>query len=312
MIKIEDFSFLDSSVMSYGGHAGSKKGVIIDGEKWFLKYPKSTKSMDVQGLSYSTSPLSEYLGSHIYESLGIDAHKTRLEYANNKIVVACKDFLGTNEIIIDYNMIKNEYDEVIEKGIDKLSSSNLESSNNNLEEILFIMENNSYFKSIKELKTRFWDMFIIDAFISNNDRNETNWGLILNKDTSNLRISPVYDNGESFYNKSSDERLINIYEDDFKFKQSIYDSSVSIYRLNGKAINPLKYIESMKNIDCNNAIKRLVPKINMDIIENIFNELPEEYNGLPVLSDTQKKYYLRSLEYKYNNILLPTYKKLIE
>lgn len=74
-------------------------GVIIDGEKWFLKYLKSTKSRDVHGLSYSTSSLSEY---HIYESLGMDSHKTRLGYANNKIVVACKDFLGTNEIIIDY------------------------------------------------------------------------------------------------------------------------------------------------------------------------------------------------------------------
>ncbi len=268
--------------------------------------------MDVQEISYFTSPLSEYLGSHIYESLGVDTHKTKLGYANNKIVVACKDFLESNEIIIDYNMIKNEYDEVVEKEIDKLSSSSLRYSNNNLEEILFIMENNYYFKSIKELKLRFWDMFVIDAFISNNGRNETNWGLILNKETNNLRISPVYDNGASFYNKSSDEKLNSIYNDDLKFKGSVYDSSISIYKLNGKTINPLKYMESMKNNDCNEAIKRIVPKINMSAIRDIFNELPEEYNGLPVLSSAQKKYYLKSLEYKYNNVLLPIYNKLLE
>lgn len=92
MIKIEDFNLLESSMMSYGGHAGSKKGVIINSEKWFLKYPKSTKNMDVIGLSYSTSPLSEYLGSHIYELLGIDTHETKLGYANNKIVVDVKTF----------------------------------------------------------------------------------------------------------------------------------------------------------------------------------------------------------------------------
>lgn len=209
-------------------------------------------------------------------------------------------------------MIKNEYDEKIEEEIDKLSSNLKEDSNNNLEEILFIMENNSYFKSIKKLKLRFWDMFIIEAFINNNDRNETNWGLILNKDTNDLRISPVYDNGASFYNKSSDERLISIFEDEFKFKQSVYDSSISIFRLNGKFINPLKYIESMNNNDCNEALKRIVPLINMDKITDMFNSIPQEYNGLPILSNVQKKYYLRSLEYKYNNILLPIYNKLLE
>ncbi len=311
MIKIEDFSLLSSSGISYGGHGGSKRGVILNNERWFLKYPKSTKSMDVAGLSYSTTPLSEYLGSHIYESIGIDTHKTKLGFANDKIVVACKDFLDSNETIIDYNMIKNEYDENVERAIESLSTS-YDDSNHNLEEVLLIMEENPYFKSIPELKTRFWDMFVIDAFIGNNDRNEGNWGLILNKDTNKLRISPVFDNGAAFFNKSSDERLTTIFDDEFKFKQSVYDSSVSIYRLNGKQINPLKYIESMKNDDCNKAILRIVPKIDFDSIKNIFDELPDEYNELTVLSRMQKIYYLKTLRYRYNNVLIPVYEKLLE
>ena len=312
MIKIEDFDLFNSSGISYGGHGGSKRGIVIDGEKWFLKYPKSTKSMDVQGLSYSTTPLSEYLGSHIYETIGLETHKTKLGIANGKIVVACKDFLSSNETIIDYNMIKNEYDENVENAIESLSSSSNVDSNHDLEEVLLIMENNPYFKSIPELKVRFWDMFVIDAFISNNDRNEGNWGLVLNKETNKLRLSPVFDNGAAFYNKSSDERLISIYNDDFKFKQSIYESSVSVYRLNGKRLNPLKYIENMNNDECNKAILRIVPKINMDKITDIFENIPEEYKGLPVLSKIQKEYYLKSLKYKYDNVLVPVYNKLLE
>ena len=106
MIKIESFDLLKTSGISYGWHGGSKRGIIIDNERWFLKYPKSTKSMDVLGLSHSTTSLSEYLGLHIYESIGLETHETRLGFANGKIVVACKDFLGSNETIIDYNMIK--------------------------------------------------------------------------------------------------------------------------------------------------------------------------------------------------------------
>ena len=312
MIKMEDFDSLKPSGISYGGHGGSKRGVILNGERWFLKYPKSTKSMDVEGLSYSTTPLSEYLGSHIYESIGIETHQTKLGLANNKIVVACKDFLDSSETIIDYNMIKNEYDENVEKAMEHLSSSSSLNSNHELEEVLLIMEENPYFKSIPKLKERFWDMFVIDALISNNDRNEGNWGLVLNKETNKLRISPVFDNGASFFNKSNDEKLSTIYSDDFRFKQSVYDSSISIYQINGKRINPLKYIESMKNVDCNKAVLRVVPKINIEKISNIFNELPEEFNGFPVLSKMQKIYYLKSIEYKYNNVLMPIYNKLLE
>ena len=311
MIKIENFDLLNHSGISYGGHGGSKRGIIMNGERWFLKYPKSTKSMGIDGLSYSTTPISEYLGSHIYESIGLDVHKTKLGYANGKIVVACKDFLDSNEVIIDYNMIKNEYDENIEKATEQLSLSSDINLNNDLEEILLIMEQNSYFKSIPELKMRFWDMFVIDAFISNNDRNEGNWGLILNKDTNDLRLSPVFDNGASFYNKSSDDKLLSIYADDFRFKQSVYDSVISVYKLDGKVINPLKYIETMDNDDCNKAILRIVPKINIDTIISIFDEVPEEYNGLPVLSKIQKEYYLKALKYRYDNVLVPVYNKLL-
>lgn len=310
MIKIENFDLLMPSGISYGGHGGSKKGIIIDNERWFLKYPKSTKSMDVEGLSYSTTPLSEYLGSHIYESIGLETHKTKLGIANGKIVVACKDFLDSNEIIVDYNMIKNEYDEGVERAIECLSSSSNIDSGYELDEIMLIMEQNPYFKSIPELKERFWDMFVIDAFINNNDRNEGNWGLILNKETNKLRISPVFDNGASFYNKSNDSRLISIYDDEFKFKQSVYDSSISVYRQNGKPINPLKYIESMKNENCNKAILRIVPKINMIKIANIFDDIPEKYNELTVLTKIQKSYYLKILEYRFDNILNPIYNKL--
>lgn len=309
MIKLENFENLKPSGISYGGHGGSKRGVIIDDEKWFLKYPKSTKSMEVENLSYTTTPLSEYIGSHIYEQIGIDTHKTKLGYANGKIVVACKDFLKASEIILDYNAIKNDYDEIIERELENLSSSS-KSANNDIDEIMLIMEKNNYFKNIPDLKIRFWDMFVVDAFISNHDRNEGNWGLVVDKETKKLRLAPVFDNGASFYNKSGNERLSSIYNDNFKFKQSVYDSCTSVFRKEGKPINPLKFIESMENSDCNEAILRILPNIDLEKISKIFNEIPKQYNGLPVLSEWQKEFYLKSLYYKYENVLLPIYNKL--
>ena len=311
MIELENFEDAEPSGISYGGHSGSKKGIIYNNEKWFLKYPKSTKSMDVIGMSYTTSPISEYLGSQIYKLLGLDVHETKLGFADGKIVVLCKDFLNKNETILDYNSIKNDYNKTVETEIERLSSQSKEYNGSDLDEVLIVMNNNTYFKKVPELKNRFWDMFVIDALINNNDRNYNNWGLILNKDTMELRIPPVYDNGASFYSKSSDERIELILKEEFKIKQVIYDSCVSAFYKNGKIINPLKYIESMKNEDCNQALIKIYPKIDLNKIKELFDKIPKEYNNISVLSEQQRKLYYKSLEYKYEKVFKPIYNKLI-
>ena len=309
MIKIENLEQCEISNKGYGGHSGSKKGLLINGENWLVKYPKSTKSMEVENLSYTTTPLSEYLGSHIYELIGIDVHKTMLGFSNGKIVVACKDFLKNTEEILDYNAIKNNYEEDIEKYLENRSSSKFDRTDE-LNDIEYIMDNNDYFKKVPELKDRFWDMFVIDAFINNNDRNEGNWGLILDKETGNLRLSPVYDNGASFFGKSADEKLSNALSDKFKFKQMTYDSCISTFKENGKIINPLKYIESMKNNECNKAIIRIFPRIKLENIKKMFDEIPEYYDDLVIFSSTQRETYYKILEYKYNNVFKPVYENL--
>ena len=65
----------------------------------------------------------------------------------------------------------------------------------------------------------------------------------------------------------------------------------------------------MKNEDCNKALLRIFPKIDMNKIVDIFNEIPEEYDNLVILSKIQKDYYLKSLKYKYD-ILCSVYKKI--
>ena len=100
MTKMIDFSDAKLSFLNleYGGRAGEKKGIIFNNEFWFLKFPKNTIGMNnVKGLSYVTSPLSEYIGSNIYRILGYDVHETILgvcfDGKRYKVVCACKDFI---------------------------------------------------------------------------------------------------------------------------------------------------------------------------------------------------------------------------
>ena len=44
----------------YSGNGGSKDGILIEGEYWILKYPKTTRGLSEKAreTSYTTAPLS--------------------------------------------------------------------------------------------------------------------------------------------------------------------------------------------------------------------------------------------------------------
>ncbi|WP_296057829.1 CtkA family protein [uncultured Holdemanella sp.] len=268
-MKIYDFNELETNTLVYGGHSGQKLGVVINGENWFLKFPKRIKKLTRKfEISYTTSPLSEYIGSHIYESIGIPVHETKLGIKDGKVVVACKDFReNINKIHFDdYNSIKNDYVDGMEEKL-KLVSSSSNDHNVSLEEVEVLLINHPLFLKNPELKQRFWDMFVVDALIGNNARNNEDWGVLVNNKTNETTVCPVFDNGASFNTKSSDEQIKKIMNDNNMFESSVYKSIMCIFVVNDKQLNPFKYIESLKNKDCDAALMRIVPKINVEKIK---------------------------------------------
>lgn len=307
-MKIYDFNNVELSGRMYGGLSGSKLGIILDNEYWILKFPKNTKNFDNVDISYTTSPLSEYLGSHIYEAIEIDVHKTILGTKDKKLVVACRDFKQKGEVLYEFREIKNEYVKELEE---KLESSTTSNYGIDINEVKLIMDNNPTFIKNPDLKKRFWIMFLIDAFIGNNDRNNGNWGILYNEVNNTSRLAPVYDNGASFSSKLSDDKISNIMNNEDSFINSVYLSRVCSFYEYDKKINPLKYIEKMDNLELNEVIIEIVPKINLDKIHDIIYELPNKIDDIEVISDIKKDFYYKSLEYRYNNIILPIYNKLI-
>ena len=74
-----------------------------------LKFPaQAPKNKD---LSYANSCVTEYIGCHIFNSVGINAQETLLgTYEKNgakKIVVACKDFTSPGIVLQDFASLKN-------------------------------------------------------------------------------------------------------------------------------------------------------------------------------------------------------------
>ena len=62
--------------------------------------------MDVEDISYSTAPLSEYIGSHVYSILGFPVHETFLGYRVERYTILGGSFNKVyNKILI--SIIKN-------------------------------------------------------------------------------------------------------------------------------------------------------------------------------------------------------------
>lgn len=63
----------------------------------------------------------------------------------------------------------------------------------------------------------------------------------------------------------------------------------------------------MKNPKCNETVRRIVPRIRLGEIEKMIREIPEKWNGIPVIFDIAKEYMNRVMETRYNDILYPAF-----
>lgn len=297
---------------TYAGMAGDKLGICYNHENWFLKFPKTTRGMKRVEISYTTSPLSEFIGSHIYDILGFDVHQTLLGYKDNILIVACKDFLNDSDTLIEYRNIQNIYDKNLRTKIeDSLSASDSSTHGTNLNAVMVHLLNNPLIRQVDMLVEHFWDCIVIDCLISNNDRNSGNWGIIYNNISDHYRIAPVYDNGASFSNKLSDNQISTILNDPTRFESSSLQVD-SGYYYNDKSVTFVKLFD-IGLLELNHALERNVPLIHDHIsqIRAFIRSLPEKENGLDIISPIRKNFYIKGLENRFNKILLPAYQRYI-
>lgn len=292
---------------TYGGAAGDKDGILINGDYWIVKYPKPEREFDAPiNMSYNTSPVSEYIGSHIYETLGIPVHQTILGVRNNKLVVACKDFCEFRGQLTEMRTIKNGANHELEQILDREMHYSSTGERVNLNEMLLHLEHNPILQMCDGVKERFWDTVIVDLFIDNTDRNNGNWGLLFDEKNNLYHLAPVYDNGNAFFNKMNDEKMTVLINKDEKVRNDLYCGSRTAYDYNGKILSAKKLAKLDIN-DLKLAANRIIPTINqhMSEIEDIIDALPENVGDIVVCSKIRKECYKQALHARRENILLP-------
>ncbi len=272
---------------AYGGANGNKINIIYNNEGYMLKFPPVAKQN--KDMSYSNSCISEYVSCHILETMGFDVQSTLLgtytdKKGKEKVVVACKDFVGENEKLIEFAHLKNTCIDSEQNGYGK-----------NLDSILLAIKEQDLLPE-EEIVEFFWDLFIADALLGNFDRHNGNWGFLVNEKNQSAKICPVYDMGSCLFPQLEAEDMTKVLEDENEINKRIYTFPRSAIEIENKKLSYIEYISSMENDDCTNALKRVYDKINLDEITKVIDETP-------YINDTQKEFYKIMVSERYDKIL---------
>lgn len=243
---------------NYGGANGSKLGVIFEGENYMLKFPLKAHKNPM--LSYSNSCYSEHIACSIANNIGLSAQETLLGYYEDKIVVACKDFEVGNLRFFDFASLKNS-----------IIDSETNGRDTTLSEILRIIEIQPKINS-DELKSFFWNTFIFDALVGNFDRHNGNWGFLVDRNTMEFQIAPIFDCGSCLYPQNTEQDFVNILSSKKERDLRIYTYPKSaIKKDNKKSINYYEFLTTTDNEDCIKSLKYIFAQIDTNMVNEIID-----------------------------------------
>lgn len=272
-----------NAIEEFNNYQGSekKKTLIYNNIKYLVKFPDPIGE-NSKNISYINNAFSEYIGSNIFKMAEFEAQNTLLgKYyykGKEKIVCAYEDFTDNEHILYEFENL------ALSTNLDRKIETELTDIMDVLEESKMI--------DTKEIKEKFWDMFVIDSLIGNTDRHNGNWGFLLNKQINEITFSPIYDCGSCLNPLLEDTELENMNSAEI---ENLAINCYSCIKLNGKKINYMSFMQKMKNKECNDAIKRRFKKVNI-------NEINYFIDGIESISNVRKKFYKEIISYRYNNL----------
>lgn len=291
--ELIDFNKATEIPPEYNG-SEKKKTMILDGKKYLVKFPDSNRSPKLN-ISYINNVYSEYIGSKIFELLGINVQKVKLGYYHQDdrmfYVCACEDFTNENTKLIEFEKLEN-------------ASLDSEGERKDLSDIKHIIELNTYNIDKTSFKNFFWDMFIVDCLIGNTDRHNGNFGFIKNIKTEELTLAPIYDCGSCLFSTFTDEKMEEVLNNEGLLRDCIKNTSSAI-KYNGSKIKYYDFITKLENDDCSEALMRMYPRIDINKINDIIDEIP-------CITDIRKNFYKIIIKYKYEDILQVAYRKKLK
>ena len=127
------------------------------------------------------------------------------------------------------------------------------------------------------LKEHFWNMFVADAFLGNFDRHNGNWGFLYDPVSQNAEIAPVFDCGSCLLPQADEAVMERVLRDENEMNARIFQFPTSAVKEQGRKIHYYDFLMEGQHEECNEALLRIVPRIQMDMIRNFLKgAIPKE------------------------------------
>lgn len=300
-----DFTECEIDLMANYGGSDKKRGILYNGKRYMVKMSDKIPEERQNSLnsSYSNSTFSEYIGCHILESMGFDVQKTLLgtitmtsSKGNEQVypAVACENFVPDDKQLIEFKIIEGALLDVKPPKIPRL------------EHIYDIMtQPNAYFSKNfgRTALAAYWDQFIADALLGNFDRHANNWGYLIDRNTKELSLAPVYDCGSCLYPQMADDAAERILSSKEEIQKRIDVFPQAALTINGNKVSYKGYISSFENQDCNEALLRIAPRIDIGKINEIISNTND-------ISEIRKTFYRTMISERYRQIIMEPYLQL--
>lgn len=279
-----DYSIYEISNINYGG-SERKIGIKIENEYYMIKFQKKT------AFGKRNNHISEYLGSQIFNMLGVNAQETILGTFKDENVVVCKDFNIDGYQFVPFNDVGES---TIEEDKEKYQYS--------YEDIMSLLQLNKKITNVEDVVSSFWEIYIIDALLGNFDRHGNNWGFL--KKNNKYEMAPVFDNGSCLFpNMINEDEMIYIMNSKEETDKRIYSFPTSQIKLNGKKSSYYDVINSLVYKECNEALIKIFKRINLKEIFNLIDDIKS-------ISEVHKSFYKYMLNERYEKIIKESYNKL--
>ena len=296
MNDVIDFTDCEHIYRDFGG-SDRKIGVLYNNEVYMIKFSENHAKQTDMSTSYVNNALSEYISSHIMESTGLPTHETVLGLYNGEVVVGCKDFREHGDYNIEFaDLMRIKYDSKDIKRIVML---------NQIYDTLKDPQINLSKELIQKSIDRYWETFVVDSITGNFDRHIGNWGYI--SKNNNLILAPVYDNGSTLFPKLSEEGILSKHSSfrEMMARCLVFPSpALCLTREKVGKVGYYDMLSSNYDSNCTKALIKMLPKIDMNRIDNIIDKTP-------FISDIRKEFYKDIIKLRKEVILDRAYEHCI-
>ena len=140
---------------------------------------------------------------------------------------------------------------------------------------------------------------MIDALLGNFDRHNGNWGFLYDPNSRESRIAPVFDCGSCLLPQADEKVMASVLENEDMLNARVYQFPTSAIKLGSRKINYYDFLTSQSDADCQDALRRICPNVDMAQINSFID-------SVPYITDLQKRFYKKYISARYELILQPS------